>query len=744
MDCPVCKVPMHEILSAQGAVIDFCDRCKGTWLDGGELVYFAYQPTEALRKLSEKLLNEERSDRDCPRCRVPMVRGGLLEPDLVVDHCLRCEGLWFDHRELNLLNKHSKGLSVKQEMKSLTPPELEILEEQEALPSEPSKSRWDYLAPETQPLPEPAAGALPGSRPAPGRPEGLPLSARAAGAPIQLLALPSLALRSFGVLFLLYGLVFLLFVALIEFMNAPISLAFFMVVVFAFVQFLISPWIMDLTLRWFQGLHWVDPGSLPEPLRAFMVRVAEKHQIPFPRVGIIEDGNPNAFTYGHTPKNARVVFTRGLMQMLSPEELNAVAGHELGHALHWDMLVMTAAMLVPTIFYLLYRLGISATRGSRGSSSSKGGGGLAAVAIVALICYYVSQYIVLFLSRVREYYADRFAGEATGDPNALARGLVKIAYGLAGREEKKEQDRESRTSKSEVLAGGDNAIKALGIFNPASARALAAVAIGTGAMKFSEENMLGAMQWDLWNPWAAWYELNSTHPLPAKRLQALGNQAAAYGQAPLVRFNLKQPESYWDEFLVDILAYLAPLILPVLYLLASGVRDLVAAGRPPSLSLLAGLILALGLGFLIRVLFSYRGGEFPAMKVASLIKKVKVSAVRPVPASLKGRIIGRGVPGLIWSEDMVLQDETGFIFLDYRQPFALVELLFGLFRTPGIIGKEVRVKGWYRRSPMPYFEMLTLHVGNRTHHSYVYWVKLALALFTLTAGFFLLLYSFAP
>src|SRR4030042_1858976 len=57
MDCPVCKVPMHEILSAQGAVVDFCDRCKGTWLDGGEVASFAYQPTEALRKLSGKILN---------------------------------------------------------------------------------------------------------------------------------------------------------------------------------------------------------------------------------------------------------------------------------------------------------------------------------------------------------------------------------------------------------------------------------------------------------------------------------------------------------------------------------------------------------------------------------------------------------------------------------------------------------------------------------------------------------------
>ena len=735
MNCPVCKIPLHQILSAEGAVVDFCDQCKGTWLDGGEVVYFAVNPAEVLKKLKEKLLNEETSDRICPRCEVPMVRGGFLQPDLVIDHCLRCEGVWFDDRELALLAKHSKGLSIQKEAAGLVSGSREQeIPGQDQEPAKPAGSRWDYLVPDRPSEPTPGQTATPAGADQP--------FARTVGAPVRLLALPSLALRSLGVLFFLYGLVFVFFVALIEVLKAPIGLAFVMVVLFAAIQFMVSPWIMDWTLSWFHSLHWVEAKDLPETLRAFMTHVTEQHRIPFPRVGIIEDGNPNAFTYGHSPQNARVVFTRGIIQMLSPEELNAVAGHELGHALHWDMLVMTAAMLVPTIFYLLYRMGMSVTQGSRRSSRGKGGGALIAVAFAALVCYYLSQYIVLFLSRVREYYADRFSGEATRDPNALARGLVKIAYGLAGREDQAAEEKDQRTSRSAVLKGGDNAIQALGIFNPQAARSLAAVTLGGGAMKFSEENMLGAMQWDLWNPWAAWYELNSTHPLPAKRIQALGNQAAAYGQQPLVRFNLKQPESYWDEFLVDIMVYLAPAALPALFLLVAGARAL-AAQKPPSLEWAAGLLLCLGLGFLIRVLFSYRGGEFPAMRVSSLIKKVKVSAVRPVPASLKGKIIGRGVPGLIWSADMVLQDETGFIFLDYRQPFGFVESLFGLFRTPGIIGQEVTVKGWYRRSPMPYFEMLSLRVAGRTHNCYVYWIKLLASLATVVIGVFMLLYAIA-
>ncbi len=80
------------------------------------------------------------------------------------------------------------------------------------------------------------------------------------------------------------------------------------------------------------------------------------------------------------------------------------------------------------------------------------------------------------------------------------------------------------------------------------------------------------MQWDLWNPWATFYELNSTHPLVAHRLQYLGDQAAAMGQEPYIVFDRRKPESYWDDFAVDV----AVMFLPLLLFLAG----LAAARRP--------------------------------------------------------------------------------------------------------------------------------------------------------------------
>lgn len=94
---------------------------------------------------------------------------------------------------------------------------------------------------------------------------------------------------------------------------------------------------------------------------------------------------------------------------------------------------------------------------------------------------------------------------------------------------------------------------------------------------------------------------------------------------------------------------------------------------------------------------------------------------------LKGKIIGRGIPRLIWSEDFVLQDETGIMFLDYRQPLGIWEFLFGLFRGADFQNQDVTLIGWYRRSPVPYVELKNFTIGTITRRCYVYHIKLIFA-----------------
>jgi hypothetical protein len=319
------------------------------------------------------------------------------------------------------------------------------------------------------------------------------------------------------------------------------------------------------------------------------------------------------------------------------------------------------------------------------------------VALVSYVAYVVSQYIVLLLSRVREYFADRFAGEVTGDPDKMATALVKIAYGLAsaqpaeGDEEKKQSQREQ----IRMVAG-----RSFGVFDPKAAMALALAGAGTG--QFGTAAIENAMKWDLWNPWAIWFELNSSHPLPAKRIRALDKQTEAYGHTPSMAFRAVQPESYWDEFLVDLFVNFLPGMGFVAGLIVGGA---VTALTGWWLSALGLTVLGWGVAWWLQRRRTYGGRFDQEREISSLVQEVEVSAVRPIAATIQGRVIGRGVPGLFYSEDLVMQDNTGFITLDYRQPIGLLDFLFGVFKAEKLIGKSGQALGWYRRAPRPYFEV---------------------------------------
>ncbi|TPW19913.1 MAG: M48B family peptidase, partial [Elusimicrobia bacterium] len=307
---------------------------------------------------------------------------------------------------------------------------------------------------------------------------------------------------------------------------------------FLFFQVLLGPLVMDVSLKWLHSLAWTGLGGLPPASAAFLQDACRRKGLPVPRIGVIKDGTPNAFTYGRVPSDARLVVTSGLLEILDDDEAAAVLGHELGHIANYDMLVMTIASIVPVVLYGIYR---ACTKRSSGGSS-KGKGQLAVIGVAAYLLYVLTRYLVLALSRLRELHADRWSAEVTGKPNALASALVKIAYGLAGRE-----------GEAEGGVGDLPAARMLGIFDPTSAKALAVSASrGAGGSGPSRENVLGAMQWDLWNPWADIHEMSSSHPLPAKRIEHLGRCAAALGQEPYARFDREKPESFLDEFLVDV------------------------------------------------------------------------------------------------------------------------------------------------------------------------------------------------
>ncbi|MBR2828023.1 MAG: M48 family metalloprotease [Bacilli bacterium] len=470
-------------------------------------------------------------------------------------------------------------------------------------------------------------------------------------------------------------------------------------IVILIIQFLISPFLTDLSMKWFYKVKW--DYEIPDYLKDFIKKVCEENKMKLPRIGFIDDGAPNAFSYGHTKNDARVVITRGILELLTEEEVKGVVAHELGHASHYDMLFMTVAQLVPLIMYGIYEILKDVKSDSDDNNYTQ------LIAIIAYVLYVISNYIVLWLSRTREYYADYFSIEETKNPNALASALVKIGYGLT-----------TSSSNSKHSASKPNA---LGIFDSKASKSLIVTTMEENK-EISKDHIKQAMKWEQWNIWAKLYELNSTHPLISKRLLAISSYSKDYNQEPYIVFDLKKEESYLDDFIVECIIS----FLPGLFFLIGVILVLIGTDSNWNTLLIGGVAGFLTMvASLIKYFRKYKKGEFKNTTVRDLLGEVKVSHITSIPCTLEGNIIGRGNPGCIFNEDFVIKDKTGIIFLDYNQPLMILNKIFALFKSKEYFDKTVKVTGWYRRSPVPYVELLTLEVDGKVKKIHTYKIGLA-------------------
>ena len=169
-------------------------------------------------------------------------------------------------------------------------------------------------------------------------------------------------------------------------------------------------------------------------LHATIERLAAMADIPKPKkIAVMDTHVPNAFATGRNPRNAVVAVTRGLMSRLSEEEVEAVLAHELTHVKNRDVMVLTwASVLVIMAGYLMQVLFWMSLFGGFGGGHRRGGGGQAALVIMAvyvgtILVYFLSQLLIMTLSRYREFAADRGAAIITGAPMQLASALQKIS-----------------------------------------------------------------------------------------------------------------------------------------------------------------------------------------------------------------------------------------------------------------------------------------------------------------------------
>ncbi len=526
--------------------------------------------------------------------------------------------------------------------------------------------------------------------------------------------------RSILILLALYGLLFAVGDLYLARIGIPIWGAVAFAIVFVGFQYLIGPWLIEMVV----SIHWDDLyPALPSRNREFIERLCAERGLKVPRIGVIPSGTPNAFSFGHTPGDSRVVVTQGLLDVLTVDEANSVLAHEIGHIEHWDFVVMTIAALVPLLLYQIYAF-------SRNISNFR------ALAYGAYVCYWVSQFVVLLLNRTREYFADHYAAEVTHTPEALSSALIKIAYGMvkADGQYKEALHRKTADTKMhrEYRIAGSMAV--MGISNLHSGAAFAL----SGADPASASAI---MRWDLVNPWARFYELNSTHPLTAFRVRALNEQAEKSHQA--IQYPLPADQRvHWGTFPIELLVWGLPVVSIGLLLFGKWIPEWLAyfgltLTLPPNT--FPFLLMVSGIGWLLRVAYRYRG-EFQAASVAALLEDTEVSQMRPRAVRLQGEIVGRGVPGVFWSPDLVLRDASGMIFMLYRQTVPFARFLFAIGTADSLIGQTVEVEGWFRRGLRPYVELsrLTGEDGS-VHRTYSRWVQCVLAVAAVLAGWYWLM-----
>jgi heat shock protein HtpX len=174
------------------------------------------------------------------------------------------------------------------------------------------------------------------------------------------------------------------------------------------------------------GARVVTPQEAPQ-LHAMVERLCVQADLPKPRVAIANTRMPNAFALGRSPKSATVCATTGIMELLSPAELEGVMAHELTHVANRDVLIMTLAGFFATIAAYIVQFGFF-FGGSAGDDDDNPS--FMVLLLVSLVVYVVSFLLMQMLSRYREFAADRGAAIITGRPSALASALQKISSGM--------------------------------------------------------------------------------------------------------------------------------------------------------------------------------------------------------------------------------------------------------------------------------------------------------------------------
>lgn len=234
----------------------------------------------------------------------------------------------------------------------------------------------------------------------------------------------ALKLRMYILLIVMFAIVYAIASGVSHYFFGISDFNFYLIlsVVMMFIQYMVGPKLVEWSMR----VKYVQERDYPELFQ--MVRgLSQLAKLPMPKIGISDTSLPNAFAFGRWKSDGRVCVTRGVLDLLDREELRAVLGHEMSHLKNRDVLTITLLSVIPMI---LYRIAWSTMyyRGSRDRSSSSN---TALIGLLAFLFYFITNLLVLYASRIREYFADRGSISLGNPAHYLASALYKLVYGSA-------------------------------------------------------------------------------------------------------------------------------------------------------------------------------------------------------------------------------------------------------------------------------------------------------------------------
>ena len=187
---------------------------------------------------------------------------------------------------------------------------------------------------------------------------------------------------------------------------------------------LFAYWNSDKMVLSMHGAQEVDAATAPD-LHAMVAALAQRANLPMPRVYIMDNPQPNAFATGRNPENSAVAVTTGLLRALNRDEAAGVIAHELAHIANRDTLIMTVTATIAGAISMLGNFAMFS--GFGGNNRDNGGLGLIGTLAMVILAPLAAMLVQMAISRTREYAADDLGARISGQPLALASALAKIS-----------------------------------------------------------------------------------------------------------------------------------------------------------------------------------------------------------------------------------------------------------------------------------------------------------------------------